>query len=72
MAVIRDTLAAALDQLRSGLEGREAAVIEVRGALVYLTGGPSWGEMPTELFAVIDQLRCVRGVLDAVGFEDED
>jgi hypothetical protein len=71
MAAIRRALVEALDELECGLVGREVEWIEVRGATVYLTGGMSWGEAPTELFAAIDRLRCARGVLAAVGFEGE-
>jgi hypothetical protein len=43
----------------------------VRGATVYVTGGMSHGDAPTELFETIARLRAVKGVLAAVGFEGE-
>lgn len=72
MREIRRVLAHELDDLRRGLaDSREVEWIEVRGAVVYLTGGMSYGDVSTELMGTIDRLRAVRGVLAAVGFEDE-
>lgn len=45
--------------------------MNVRGATLYLTGGMSWGDSPTEIWNVIARLRSVRGVLTAAGFENE-
>lgn len=72
LAAIRGTLRQDLRQLEATLAwGREIGFIEVRGATVYLTGGMSNGDEPTEIFAVINRLSAVRGVLAAVGFETE-
>ncbi len=71
MAAIRRRVAEALDELECGLVSREVEWIEVRGATVYVTGGMSWGDSPTDLFETITRLRAVKGVLTAVGFEDE-
>jgi len=72
LGAIRERLRAELDELRLGLShSREIDRLEVRGALVYVTGGMSYGDSPTELFATIDRLRAASGVLAAVGFENE-
>lgn len=71
MAAIRATLDGDLTDLEAALGGREVDWMEVRGATVYVTGGMSYGDAPTELFATISRLRAVRGVLSAVGFERE-
>ena len=72
LGAIRERLRAELDELKLGLShSREIGWIEVRGALVYLTGGLSYGDSPTELFETIDRLRAASGVLAAVGFENE-
>lgn len=48
---------------------RELAVILIRNADVYLTGGMSWGETPTELADVFTRLDD-SGVAVAAGFDD--
>jgi len=69
---IRASLRADLRSLREAIEGYfEIAAMKVRGATLYLTGGMSWGDGPTEVWDVIARLRSVRGVLTAAGFEDE-
>ncbi len=69
---IRAVLAADLDELQCSLdESREVDLIDVRGATVYLTGGMSYGDSPTDLFETITRLRAAKGVLRAVGFENE-
>lgn len=35
---------------------------------VWLSGGMSWGESPTELFDVFNELGCLPSVLEAIGF----
>ena len=71
MAAIREALRDALSDLEHGLASREVEWICVRGATVYITGGMSHGDTPTELFGTIARLRAVKGVLAAVGFEGE-
>ncbi len=69
---IRAALGEDLDELRWSLdESREVDWIDVRGATVYLTGGISYGDSPTDLFKTISRLRAAKGVLRAVGFENE-
>lgn len=69
---IRAALRADLRELREAIEGYlEIAEMNVRGATLYLTGGMSWGDGPTEVWDVIARLRSVRGVLTAAGFEHE-
>ena len=70
---IRASLRADLRELREAIEGYfEIALVHIRGATVYLTGGMTWGDGPTEVWDVIARLRAVRGVLAAAGFEQED
>ncbi|HWC48509.1 MAG TPA: hypothetical protein VG448_06485 [Solirubrobacterales bacterium] len=65
-------LRADLRELREAIESYlEIAEMNVRGATLYLTGGMSWGDSPTEIWNVIARLRSVRGVLTAAGFENE-
>ncbi len=72
LARIRAVLAEALSQLEWLLtDDREVDSIEVRGATVHITGGVSYGDPPTDLFALITRLQLARGVLHAVGFENE-
>ncbi len=69
---IRALLRADLRELREAIEGYfEIALVHIRGATVYLTGGMTWGDGPTEVWDVIARLRAVRGVLRAAGFEQE-
>lgn len=70
---IRAVLRTDLRELREAIAGcREVAEMIVRGARLYLTGGMSWGDGPTEVWDVIARLRAVRGVLAAAGFEGEE
>ena len=72
LAAIRSTLRDDLSKLEEALAAsREIDWIEVRGATVYVTGGMSYGDVPTEIFATISRLRAARGVLTALGFERE-
>lgn len=71
IAGVRCLTAEALDDLECGLVSREVEWIDVRGARVFITGGMSWGDSPTQLFETITRLRAVRGILAAAGFEDE-
>lgn len=71
LRTLREDLHLRLDELERALDSREFTWTSVRGATVYVTGGLSWGESPTEAFDVVDRLRAVRGVLAAAGFEDE-
>jgi len=69
---IRAALRADLRELREAIEGcLEIAELNVRGATLYITGGMSWGDGPTEVWDAIARLRSVRGVLTAAGFEHE-
>jgi hypothetical protein len=49
---------------------REVTEFMVRGALIYVSGGMSYGDSPTETFGLISRLRAVRGVLAAACFEE--
>jgi hypothetical protein len=68
---LREDLHRRLAELEQALVGREFTWTDVRGAKVYVTGGLSWGDSPTEAFALVDRLRAARGVLAAAGFEGE-
>ena len=69
---IRADLRCDLRSLREAIESWiEIAAIEVRGATIYITGGKSYGDAPTEVWDVIARLRAVRGVPAAAGFEHE-
>ena len=66
-------LRADLRVLHDAISGcREVAEMIVHDARLYLTGGMSWREGPTEVWDVIARLRAVRGVLAAAGFEGEE
>jgi hypothetical protein len=71
LLALREDLHRCLTELEDALVGREFTWTEVRDAKVYLTGGLSWGDSPTEAFELVDRLRAVRGVLAAAGFEGE-
>lgn len=69
---IRAVLRSDLRALREAIEGYlEIAEMNVRGATLYVTGGLSYGDGPTGVWDVIARLRAVRGVLAAIGFEEE-
>ncbi len=70
---IRASLRADLRALREAIDAYiEITLLHVRGATLYVTGGMSWGDGPTQVWDVIARLRAVRGVLAAAGFEQED
>jgi hypothetical protein len=67
---IRHELRASLSDLEASLQqSRELASLSIRGATIYLTGGLSSGDAPTELFETISRLWAVPAVLAAAGFE---
>jgi hypothetical protein len=67
---IRDELRASLSDLEAALkQSRELTWLQTRGATVYLTGGLSFGDAPTELFETSSRLWAVPVVLAAAGFE---
>jgi len=69
---VRAVLRSDLRRLREAIESRvEFAEMSVRGATLYVTGGLSYGDGPTEIWDVIARLRAVDGVLAAAGFEGE-
>lgn len=68
---IRHRLHLDLRELQASLMSwREVAEFIVRGALIYASGGMSYGDSPTETFSLISRLRAVSGVLAAAGFEE--
>jgi hypothetical protein len=70
---IRALLRADLQALREAIDAYiEITLLHVRGATLYVTGGMSWGDGPTQVWDRIARLRAVRGVLAAAGFEQED
>jgi hypothetical protein len=72
LAEIRSALHADLSELREAIEhGVQIVELRFRGAAVYVTGGMSYGDGPTEVWDVIFRLRAVRGVLAAIGFEEK-
>jgi hypothetical protein len=71
LSALRVDLHRCLNELELALSGREFTADSVRGATIYITGGLSWGDSPSEAFEIVNRLRAVRGVLRAAGFEDE-
>jgi hypothetical protein len=70
LEAISESLCDSLAELEEALqESRELASFELRGATVFLTGGMSWGDTPTELFDTFNRLWAVPSVLAAAGFE---
>ncbi len=68
---IRHRLHLDLRDLQAALMSwRDVAEFVVRGALVYTSGGMSYGDAPTETFTLISRLRAVRGVLAGACFEE--
>ena len=68
---IRHRLHLDLRDLEASLASwREVADFIVRGAVVYVSGGMSSGDPPTETYGLIWRLRAVDGVLAAAGFEE--
>lgn len=67
---IRQRLHADLGSLEAEIEDPiELAELQIRGATVYLTGGMSYGDRPTDVCGVIARLLAVTGVLSAAGFD---
>lgn len=53
--------------------GRDMVAFPVRGARVYLSGGMSWGDSPTDAFNIIGAMFTLgQSVLEAMGFEFEE
>jgi hypothetical protein len=70
LGAIRRQLHESLSELEAALaQCRELASLQLRGATVYLTGGLSTGDAPTELFETFTRLWAVPVVLAAAGFE---
>ncbi len=70
LAAVRSQLRDALNDLKAALQqSRELGWLEIRGATVYLTGGLSTGDAPTELFETFARLLAVPVVLAAAGFD---
>lgn len=73
IAEAKGALRERLDVLREAMEGairRDLNELVIRGARVVISGGPSWGDVPTEMFEVISNLHR-EGVLEAAGFDME-
>lgn len=71
MAELRSELRSALREFETAVDGsdRELTWLTLRnGDVVYLTGGMSWGDAPTELYEAMEKLVWT-GVLEAAGFE---
>lgn len=60
-----------LNSVKNAYKGndRELTILEFPPYKVYLTGGMSWGDSPTELFNDINDLEAI-GALDEVGFNN--
>jgi len=70
LGAIREELHDSLAELEAALQqSRELTSMQLRGATVYLTGGLSSGDTPTELFETFMRLWAVPRVLAAAGFE---
>jgi hypothetical protein len=70
LEAIRHQLRDSLTELEAALpQSRELTWFDLRGATVYLTGGLSNGDAPTELFDTFTRLYAVPTVLAAAGFE---
>jgi hypothetical protein len=70
LEAIRYQLRDSLTELEAALQqSRELTWFELRGASVYLTGGLSNGDAPTQLFDTFTRLYAVPAVLVAAGFE---
>jgi hypothetical protein len=53
--------------------GRDMVLFPVRGAHIYLSGGMSWGDSPTDAFNLIGAMFTLgQPVLEAMGFEFEE
>lgn len=48
---------------------RDMAVLDIRGVRIYLSGGMSWGDAPTDAGAIMSELWDYPGLLEAVGFD---
>jgi|GEM_PF-1963298 len=71
LRAVRHRLHLDLRELQASLMSwRDVAEFPLRGALVYNSGGMSYGDSPTETFSLITRLRAVKGVLAAAGFEE--
>lgn len=70
LEAIRQSLHDSLGELEEALHcSRELTSMPLRGATVYLTGGLSSGDAPSELFETFSRLWAVPAVLAAAGFE---
>lgn len=58
-----------IEQAYNG-EYRMSFVMHIRDADVFITGGGSWGESPTDEFDAVNRLDQVPGLIAAGGFDD--
>ena len=67
---LRDRLRADVREFREALDGERTDIdyLLVRGAKVWVTGGVSWGDQPSELSSPMHRLHLA-GVLAAAGFD---
>ncbi len=71
LVAVRRRLRRRIDELRAGYTDEQAitdfAVFSLFGRRVLFTGGLTWGDPPTELYEVIDELSEFPAVLHAMG-----
>lgn len=57
------------DLQRAWKEGfRDTVLLEIGSKQLLLTGGPSWGDVPTESYDMFEEL-IAAGIVEAAGFE---
>lgn len=69
LAILKRAAGKILDRLEAALDSRRTTTLEIGGYWVYLSGGLSWGDGPTEEYDAIADSDCLPDtVCAAIGF----
>jgi hypothetical protein len=68
---IVELLHEAINEVANGLDGgsRQISWVRFGDYRIYMTGGMTWGDDPTDEFGPWETFKCVPGLSEAAGFE---